>query len=386
MQFFDWVKNFFSQDKDTVYLNDKALDSVKAQLNIKMFATSLAISFIANTVSKCEFKTYLNNKEVKGDEYYLWNIEPNVNQNSSQFLSGFITNLLFKGEALAVDIGGQLINADSFSQQEYALVPNIFRNVVSGTMNFNNRTFTMNEVLYCKLDNPDMQRITLNLLDDYTNLINMSIGKYKRSGGRKGIAKVDKTPSGDKEFKAKIDDLFQNKFKNYFEAENAVVNLPRGVDYDEKDGSTAKKSTSDVVDIESLVKEALSRAAQALKIPPAVLLGDVADIDKLIDDFLTFCIDPLCTMLEKEINRKRYGKTAYLKGSFLRIDTTCIKHVDIFSVAEKIDKLISCGVYDVDELRAKLKEVALNTKWSKQHWITKNYSEIDNLEGGTNSE
>lgn len=91
-------------------------------------------------------------------------------------------------------------------------------------------------------------------------------------------------------------------------------------------------------------------------------------------------------MLEKEINRKRYGKTAYLKGSFLRIDTTCIKHVDIFSVAEKIDKLISCGVYSVDELRAKLKEVALNTKWSKQHWITKNYSQIDNLEGGTNSE
>lgn len=385
MQFFDWVKNFFSQDKDTAYVTDKALGSAKAQLNIKMFATSLAISFIANTISKCEFKTYLNNKEVKGDEYYLWNVEPNVNQNSSQFLAGFITNLLFKGEALAVDMGGQLINVDSFSKQEYAVVPNIFSNVVSGTMNFN-RTFTMDEVLYCKLDNPDMQRITLNLLDDYTNLINMSIGKYKRSGGRKGIAKVDKIASGDKDFKAKVDDLFQNKFKNYFEAENAVVNLPRGVEYDEKAGDTGKKSTSDVVDIESIVKEALSRAAQALKIPPAVLLGDVADIDKLIDDYLTFCIDPLCTMLEKEINRKRYGKTAYLKGSFLRIDTTCIKHVDIFSVAEKIDKLISCGVYSVDELRAKLKEVALNTKWSGQHWITKNYSQIDNLEGGTNSE
>lgn len=385
MQFFDWVKNFFEQGKDTVYVTDKALDSAKAQLNIKMFATSLVISFIANTISKCEFKTYLKNQEVKSDEYYLWNIEPNVNQNSSQFIAALITNLLFKGEALAVDINGQLINADSFNQQEYAIVPNVFSNVTSSTMNFN-RTFNMNDVLYLKVDNPDMQKLLFNLLDDYENIINMAIGKYKRSGGRKGIAKISGTSKGDKDYKEKIDDLFNNKFKKYFEAENAVVNLPKGVDYDEKSGDTTKKSTSDVIDIESLTKEAFQRAAQAWKVPPSLVMGDIANDNGLVDDFLTFCIDPICNMLQKEINRKRYGKDAFLAGSYLSIDTTCIKHIDVFEIAEKIDKLIASGMYSVDELRTKIKDTALNTDWSKKHWITKNYQDINDLEGGTNSE
>ncbi|QXE19995.1 phage portal protein [Clostridium sp. 001] len=384
MKLWDWVKGFFGQDKDTVYVNDKAIENQETQLDVKMFATSLAISFIANTISKCEFKTYLNGKEVKGDEYYLWNVEPNVNQNAPEFIAGFITNLLFNGEALAVEVNGQLINADSFSQQEYAVVPNSFTNVTSGTMNFN-KTFYMSDVLYLKMDNPDMQKLLINLLDDYTNIINVSIGKYKRSGGRKGIAKIDKAPSGDTEYKKKIDDLFQNKFKNYFEAENAVVNLPKGVEYEENAGDTTKKSTSDVIDIESLVKEAFQRAAQALKIPPSLLLGDIANDDGLVDDFLTFCIDPLCNMLQKEINRKRYGKKAFLAGSYLSIDTTCIKHIDVFEIAEKIDKLIASGMYGIDELRTKAKDTMLNTDWSGKHWITKNYQEIDNLEGGESS-
>jgi phage portal protein BeeE len=44
-----------------------------------------AVNIVANAVSKCEFKTFLNGKEDKGKEYYLWNIEPNKNQNSSDF-------------------------------------------------------------------------------------------------------------------------------------------------------------------------------------------------------------------------------------------------------------------------------------------------------------
>lgn len=381
MRFLDWIKDFFGVDQDTVYFNQQAITTQEAQLAIEDFAVYMAINLIASAVSKCEFKTYSKNKEIQGEEYYLWNIEPNKNQNSSQFLQELISKLVYYNECLVIEINGQLIIADSFYQNEYATLENSFVNVSRGTMNFN-RSFKMSEVLYFRLGNEDIRMLLSNLLKGYNNLINMAIGKYKRSGGRKGIAKVDKAPSGDTEYQKKVDDLFNNRFKSYFEAENAVIHVPKGVDYTEQNGEGSKKSTSEIVDIQAITKEAFERVAQALKIPPALLRGDIADIEKVTDNFLTFCIDPICDMIQEEITRKRYGKAAFLAGSYLGIDTTCIKHIDIFAVAEKVDKLIASGVYSIDELRRKLRDIALKTEWSGKHWMTKNYSDINNLEGG----
>lgn len=381
MKFLDWIKDFFGVDQSTVYVNQQAIASQEIQLAIEDFAIVSAISLIASAVSKCEFRTYIKNKETKADEYYLWNVEPNVNQNSSQYLQELLSKLLYYKECLVVEVNGQLIIADDFNQIEYATLENIFTNVRRGTMNFN-RSFRMSEVLYFKLTDDDIRVLLSNLIKGYNNLLNMAIGKYKRSGGRKGIAKVKKTPTGDPEFQKKVDDLFNNRFKSYFESENAVIHLPEGVEYEEKNGEANKKSTSEMVDIASITKEIFDRVAQAFKIPPALLRGDIADVEKITDNFLTFCIDPICDMIQEEINRKRYGKAAFLAGSYLGIDTTCIKHIDIFAVAEKVDKLIACGTYSIDELRRKLRDNQINTKWSGKHWMTKNYSDIEDLEGG----
>lgn len=383
MRFLDWVKDFFGVDQSTVYVNQQAIATQEVQLAIEAFAISSAISLIASAISKCEFKTYSNGKELKGDEYYLWNIEPNKNQNSSQFIQEFVSKLLYNNECLVIEVNGQLIVADSFYQNEYATLENSFVNVAKGTMSFN-KTFKMSEVLYFKLGNDDIRALLSNLLKGYNNLLNMAIGKYKRSGGRKGILDIDATASGNPEFQKRFDDLMNNRFKKYFEAENAVLPLHKGFNYEEQNGEGSKKSTSEMVDISSITKEAFERVAQAFKIPPALLRGDIADIEKLTDNFLTFCIDPIVDMISEETNRKRFGKSAFLKGSYLKVDTTCIKHIDIFAIAEKVDKLIASGTYSIDELRIKAGDMPLNTWWSRKHWITKNYSDIETVEGGEN--
>lgn len=385
MKFLDWIKDFFGVDQGTIYLNQQSIATQEVQLTIEDFAIVSAINLVASAISKCEFKTYSKGNENKADEYYLWNIEPNKNQNSSQFIQEFVSKLLYYNEALVVEINGQLIIADSFYQNEYATVENYFTNVSRGTMNFN-RSFKMSEVLYFRLGDNDIRALLSNLIKGYNNLLNMAIGKYKRSGGRKGIVKVNKTASGDDDFQKKVDDLFNNRFKSYFEAENAVIHIPNGIDYTEQNGEGNKKSSSEIVDISSITKETFERVAQAFKIPPALLRGDIADIEEITNNFLTFCIDPLCDMISEEINRKRLGKSAYLAGNYLKIDTTCIKHIDVFSIAEKIDKLIASGMYSIDELRIKAGDTALNIDWSKKHYITKNYSNINNLEGGENVE
>ncbi|WP_254908692.1 phage portal protein [Clostridium tyrobutyricum] len=381
--FWDWTKNFFGADKDTIYVTQKAIEQTN-KLNIEKFGIIMAINFIASAISKCEFKTFLNGKEVKGDEYYLWNIEPNLNESSTQFMQKLISHLLFYGEALVIDVNGQLLVADNFNQVEYAVLENYFTDVVVKTMSFN-KTFNMSEVMYFKLNDTNIRNLLVDLINGYEELNNMAEGKYKRSGGRKGIVKLNNTSSGDKKFKEKIDDLFNNQFKNYFEAENAVVHLPKGVDYEEQENNSGKKSTSEITDIQNITKEAFDRIAQAFRMPPALLRGDIADIEKITDNFLSFCIDPIVTIIGEEATRKRYGKQDFMKGSYIKVDTTCIRHIDIFNISEPFDKLIASGGYSVDELRIKAGDVPLDTDWSTRHWITKNYQDInstENVEGG----
>ena len=295
--------------------------------------------------------------------------------------------MIIENEVLVIEVNGQLIIADSFYREEFAVNEDYFEQVTRKNFSFNKR-FYMRDVLYFRCNNEDIKKYFDNLMFGYNELINLAQGKYKRAGGRKGIVKRDTTATGNEEEKRRITNLFENQFKNYFDAENAVVDLPRGVEYTEITGEGSKKSSNELGDITKLLDDAFIRAAQALKIPPSLLKGDIADIEKITDNFLTFCIDPLVDLIQTEINRKRYRKDNFLNGSYLYIDTTTIRHLDIFSIAEKIDKLISTGMYSIDELRKKLKDTTLNTDWSENHWITKNYQGIDQIdsEGGENSE
>lgn len=385
MKILDWFRNFFG-DKEVVYLNEK-IANLSTRIAIEEFAINIAINLIAGSISKCEFQTYLGGKKTKGDEYYLWNIEPNKNQNSTEFIQEIISKLLYENECLVIEHNGNLIIADTFNQKEYAVVENIFENITRKDFTFP-RKYRMSEVLYFKYNNKNIKRLFSNLMSNYNDLLELAIKKYKRSGGRKGTVELETIMQGDETKKKQIEDMFLYKFKNYFEAENAVINIPKGVKYEEKNGEGSRKSTSDMVDIQNLIKEAFQRAAQAFKIPPALLMGDVAGIEGVTSNYLTFSIDPIVDLLSEEVNRKRYGKINYLKDSFLKIDTTCIKHIDIFSIAEKIDKLISSGMYSIDGLLEKVGDTPLDTEWSVKHWITKNYSEITKLdqEGGDKDE
>lgn len=380
--FLDFIQNFLNPEQNIIYLTQRAQASGEAQLAIESFAIVSAINMVASAVSKCEFKTYMKGVEKKADEYYLWNVEPNKNQNSSQFLQEIVSKLLYYNECLVLDIGGQLIIADGFYQNEYATVENYFTGVWRGTLTFD-RSFRMSEVLYFKLGSDDIRLLLSELFKGYADLINMGIGKYRRSGGRKGILDIDATATGDKTFQTKFDDLMNNRFKSYFEAENAVLPLHKGYHYEEQGGEGSKKSTSEIVDIAAITKEAFDRVAQAFKIPPSLLRGDIADVGLLTDNFLTFCIDPIVDMLGEETNRKRYGKAAFLEGTFLRIDPTCIKHIDLFSISASFDKLVASGGYCIDELRIKAGDAPLNTDFSKRHWMTKNYQDIETAAGQT---
>lgn len=378
MKIIDFFRDIFS-GKETIALTQKFEDDCTA-LAVEAFSVHTAINLISGLIAKCEFKTFLNGKEVKGEDYYSWNFEPNKNQNSTEFISKLVSKLLFENECLVIESGGQYLVADDFYRHEYALIEDYFDNVTIKDFTFQ-KTFKMSDVFYFKLNDKNITKLLDGLMQGYNNLMNMAVGKYKRSGGRKGIVHLDVTKSGNEEEKRRKQKLFDEDFKAYFTAENAVLPLHKGEEYTEQNGEGSKKSTSEMKDIRDLLDEMFTRAAQAYKIPPSILKGDIANVSEITDNLLTFCIDPIVDLLQTEINRKMYGKEV-LKDSKIIIDTTAILHIDIFSIAEKIDKLISTGMYSINELRRKIGDTVIKETYANKHYITKNYTGIEEMDEG----
>lgn len=370
---------------DKEYYDEYA--SLVADVYIREMAFWSAVNLVANAVSKCEFKTYLNGKEVKGREYYLWNVEPNKNQNSSVFLHKLIAKLYRDNECLVIEQNGQLLVADNFIRKPYALYDDVFTQVQVGDFTFQ-RPFTQSEVLYYKLNEENVRKLVNGLYESYSKLITYSMKAYQRSRGTKGIFKYDSIPVAGTDERKAFDALINEKIKKWMDGDNAALPLGRGQEWKELQHKTyTNESTRD---IRAQIDDIFDFTARAFGIPPALLRGDVQDTSKAVDQLLTFCIDPLTDMLSEETNRKRNGYDGFAKGTYLKIDTSRIKHIDLFDVAAAIDKLIGSGAFCVNDIRIAAGAEPINESWAWQHWITKNYEKVEDaltaLEGGENSD
>ena len=388
MSFITWLKDLFGSDPVPLTGNDLSIyaDEYAATIGdiyIREMAFWSAVNLIANAVSKCEFKTYEKNKEVQKREYYLWNYEPNKNQNSSAFIQKWIAQLCRNNEALIIEQNGQLLVADNFNRTPYALFDDVFTQVTVGDFVFN-RSFTQSEVMYFNFAFCDMRKVTNGLYESYSRLITYSMNAYQRSRGTKGIFKFDTIPLSGTAERAAFDSLVNEKISKWLSGDNAALPLGRGQAWEElKQKTYSSESTRD---IRAMIDDVSDFTAKAFGIPPALLRGDVQGVSDALDNFLTFCIDPLVDKLSEEINRKRNGYAGVSAGSYLKIDTRCIKHIDILNLATSIDKLIGSGVYCVNDILKLVGEQPIDEPWAYKHFVTKNYMPFDeavkSMEGG----
>lgn len=364
------------------------------------FAIATGINIIANALSACEFRTFRNWEEIRESQYYTWNFQPNQNESSNQFLHHLVENLCLNNECLVIQTRkGELLIADSFTHEHFALYPDTFRDVTVGQSMDGAVTapyifpkrFKMGDVLYFRLSNQNMQALLQEIMAEYSKLMEIAIQKFNRSGGERGILKVDtiattgnygtKPDGTPRTFNDVYAELMNKQFKSYFKSSTAVLPLFRGFDYDPKTSEAAKRSTSEIKDVADIDDKILQKVGNALMIPPQLLRGDVADTSELTKNLITFGITPIAQMIETETNRKSYG-SAVLDGSFCHVDTTRILHMTPAEIANAADKMIACSAWNIDEVRVRAGDVPINKPWSKRHVMTKNYGSLDMAEEG----
>lgn len=346
---------------------------IEERFSAKSLAWQIASSYVIDTLCKCEIKHYVNGKPTKDKFYYLLNVSPNINQNAFELKKKFFKKLFFNGESLMFENKGNFYVADSFNREERPTKSDIFTNI---TLDNDEKTFTKkaDDVFYINLEDGKLKRLVFNMLEDYSELSKHAFDIYKSSNGEKYKLKMDNVKAGNKEFNEQFEKVIKKQLETFLNQRKAVYPEFSGYSLErmvEPDGITNS------MDVIALRKETFEVTAEAFKIPVSLMYGNMTNIKDIVSSLVTFAIEPYAKMLSEELTRKTTTMEDYFNGTYFDVDTTAIMHQDIFEIADKVDKMISSGVYCIDEIREKLGENPLDTEFSKQHWITKNYSTVE---------
>ena len=374
-------KLFGDKNNTVIDISCQELWELAEEVQVRELAFNTCVNMIANAVGKCEFKTFQNRKTVQKNEYYLWNFEPNMNQNSTEFLHKLIYQLYRENEALVIVTQDSsrkesLHVADSFMMSGYYPTrANEYTGVAVGDETYQ-KTFYENDVLHFKLNQQNVKKVLDALYQSYYKLMASAMKSYTWGNGRHLKVHISQVAGGKDNFKDEFSEYINNNIKPWLNGDGGVLPEFDGYDYSNMGGNPdTQRSTRD---IRSMVDDIFAFTANAFGIPPVLLLGDVAGTQDAMNRWLTTCIDPLCDLLQEEITRKRYGFEKWKRGNYLRIDTTTIIHFDMFANAANVEKLIGSGAYSINDVRAAAGQDEIDEDWARKHFLTLNISTIEN--------
>lgn len=377
-----WLLKKLGVDSKAPSVSCDELLELYEEYRIRELAFNVCINLVANAVGKCEFKTYKNSREIKESEYYLWNIEPNINQNSTAFIHKLIYKLYSENEALVISIkhgdGHEMLTvADSFTKPlEYASKMQEYTDILVGETLYS-KTLRENEVMHFRLQQKDIKPVLDGLYQSYNKLIEASMRSYNWANGKHYKVHVSQIAKGDTDWQNSFSEMINSQVKPFLENNNGVLPEFEGYQYENIGGSPDSSRTTR--DVRALIDDVFDFTARAFGIPTVLLLGDVAGTQDAMERWLTTCIDPLCDQIQEEIIRKRYGFEQWRQGNYIKIDTSAMLHFDLFGNAANIEKLIGSGAFSINDIRRAAGLSIIAEDWADKHFMTLNISAMETV-------
>lgn len=379
MATFQSFLDIFKKNSELDYIYDLDLIQETAErAYLKKMAIDTVIDFVGRTVAESEFRMYDEGKLNKSDWYYKLNVRPNTDTSATTFWQKLIYKLIYDNEVLVVvSDTNDLLIADSFIRTEYALYEDRFSEVIVKDYKFN-RSFVMNEVIYLEYNNAKMAGYVDGLFSDYGELFGRMVDRSLRNSQIRGTVNVEQT----RDFSDKTTERLQKFVNKLFDAFSnnsiAIVPTTKGIEYEEvSNGSGENQSFEEIIKLKTTFT---SEVAKLVGVPPALIHGEMADLEENEKAYVKFCIKPLLKKIEDELNAKLFEPKEFLNGS--HVDVIGVDKPNIFELATAIDKLVGSGSFSRNELREKLGEEPVDDPAMDTYYITKNYEEVGSLEGG----
>lgn len=354
------------------------------KLKLSKLAIQKAVGMIAHAVAKSEFVVQRAGGRARDHIYWLLNIRPNPNETATDFWIDVIQRLLISGECLVCSVADKLYIVEAHTTDNAVMMPRIYRNVsiVSNGETFRlDRNFRSDEMIHLRAQNKKIKNYLENILKMYNDTASAVAAAKKLAGTPKFTLDIPtqlpviRTKDKDGNEKTLTIDEYKKGIKKLLESDDIeVLQNQNGMTIQQLKIETSATSE----DMVKLATEIYTECAMAFDIPKAVFLGEITEKADSTNEFITYAVGWVKELLEDSLNAKLVGEKDYLNGEKIWIDMSKFKHRDIIESATNLDKLRSIG-FNFDEIRTAVGWEELNTDFSQERVITKNYT--NNLGG-----
>ena len=388
IHFFKWLTRKTSQPAGKIVEIDcQEMLEAAQDFYIRDLCFQSCVDMIANAIGRCEFRTYRNNEEVREFEYYMLNIEPNVNQNSTEFWHKVIFKLYAENEVLIISTKTRdgrdcLVCADSWTNgNQYPVKQNEYSNVQVGSFTYT-KTFREKDVIHLKLNEVDIKPVLDGLFLSYSKLLEAAKTYYITSNGTHMKVHINQISQAQDGWEDAFKKMLEKTVVPFLKSQAGVLPEFDGYDYSVLNFGSSTQSD----EIRKLTEDIFNMTARAFLIPVVLINGNVEGTADANKRFLTYVIDPLCDQIQEELNRKRYGYESWRSGSYVRVDSSSIIHFDVFENASNIEKVVGSGVFSLNDVLRAANQTAIPEDWANRHYMTLNISAMGEqtrqLEGG----
>ncbi|TLQ15427.1 phage portal protein [Pseudolactococcus raffinolactis] len=379
MGIFDGLRRDFRSGYEIDWMLDldfSADDSMRSYL--KFMAIDTVLNFVGRTMSTV--KIGIESKEWD----YILNVRPNSDNSAAAFWQKFFYKLMAKNEILVVvSDDNQLLIADSFYRNEYAVYEDTFTDVIVKDYAFK-RTFKMSEVIYVEYNNDKLEKFTKGLFDDSGELYGRILEVAMRNNQIRASVGIDSTgtlkddkDAGGRTRTEKLQGFINKVYNSYRTNSVAIVPKMKGFEYEEYTNKQGGSNQS-IDELNKMVTSLIDDIANMIGVPTALIYGEKSEMDSNIKAYKKLCIIPLAKKLQDELNAKILLKSEYLKGQ--RVEVFGMLPPDPLELATQADKLVSSGMFYIDEARDMFEYEPLPDGKGQIQLITKNYEQT--LKGG----
>lgn len=371
------IKNFFEKKIDlsvAVSVSDMA-----AKAAYKALAIHIAATYISQAISKCEVKFYSEGKENnKSLEYYLFNVAPNKNECSSQFLNKLVYKILTEPDGvLIITSNGKLYIAESFQRQAYPMVGDVFSSVELEDLSLH-RTYKRDEVMYFKLEDENVKSLIDSMYQDYGKAIDSALSAFLKNNAEKYKMKISADKIFGKDVETAYKEIISKQVKEFFSADGGV--FPEYKGYELVDFKSNSKSTTN--SLIELRKDIFEITGSSYKIPKSMMEGNINNVKDVVNTFITFAVTPIATLIGDVITKDLYTFDEWKKGNKAMVDTSTIPFQSILDAADGISKLIANTVVNPNEARKILGLDNIDKDFMEQYFVTKNNSKAEDVMNG----
>lgn len=372
--------DFLFQNKKGELQSLSDLISVEVKkMKITKMAVEKAIGMIAHAIAKSEFIVQGKNERLRNELYWSLNVKPNLNETATEFWIEVIQRLLKNSECLICIIGKKFYIADSFQVNNSVMLNQIYSNITitaNGESLQLNNTYTSDEVIHLKAKNKKIRAYMETVMKMHDDVVSAMEAAIKISKTPKFILKIAgampviRTLRADGTEQTLTVDEFKKNIKNLLESENIeILQASNGLEISQLKIDTAVTSE----DVVKASKEIFEECAFAFDIPKTVFMGEITEKADSTNEFITYAVGWVAEILNDAMNATLVGKESFLKGEYIWIDLSGFKHRDLVESANYLDKLRSIG-FNLDEIRQAIGWEPLNTPFSQERVITKNYT------------